>query len=188
DGDSSGIAIDAYGSAYVTGVTASTDFPTTAGAFDTTFNGIQDIFVARLADFGQPATLTLAPDAATNPVNTQQCVTTTVRDAAGNSVQGVTVRFSVTGANSTSGSQKTDASGQAASCYTGTNAGQDSITAFADTNNNGTQDSGEPGSTATKPWAVTGAIATVTLAPNAATNPVNSQHCVTATVRDAFGN
>ena len=34
-----GIAVDGEGSAYVTGLTLSADFPTTPGAFDTTFNG-----------------------------------------------------------------------------------------------------------------------------------------------------
>ena len=37
--DGHGIAVDGAGSAYVTGLTGSTDFPTTAGAFDTTYNG-----------------------------------------------------------------------------------------------------------------------------------------------------
>jgi hypothetical protein len=35
-------------SAYVTGFTVSGDFPFTAGAFDTTFNGVQDAFVTKL--------------------------------------------------------------------------------------------------------------------------------------------
>jgi hypothetical protein len=187
DDAGNGIAVDAAGSAYVTGETFSTDYPTIAGAFDATLGGLQDGFVAKIADFGPPSTLTLAPNAATNPVGTQHCVTATVQDATGNPVQGVTVRFSVTGVDSTSGSPKTEASGQATLCYTGTNAGQDTIAAFADTNNNGTQDSGEPGGTATKTWAVPGASATLTLSPNAATNPVNTQHCITATVKDAFG-
>ncbi len=42
------IAADAAGGAYVTGYTISTDFPTTAGAFDTTFNGNYDAFVTKL--------------------------------------------------------------------------------------------------------------------------------------------
>ncbi len=44
-----GVAVDASGSAYVTGCTSSSDFPTTAGAFDTSVNGsLQDAFVTKL--------------------------------------------------------------------------------------------------------------------------------------------
>src|SRR5207247_6734035 len=43
-----GIAVDASGSAYVTGLTEAADFPTTAGAFDTSFNGSGDAFVTKL--------------------------------------------------------------------------------------------------------------------------------------------
>ena len=42
------IALDATGSAYLTGLTDSADFPTTAGAFDTTYNGNLDSFVTKL--------------------------------------------------------------------------------------------------------------------------------------------
>jgi hypothetical protein len=43
-----GIAVDASGSAYVTGFTASSNFPTTPGAFQSTFGGGGDAFVSKL--------------------------------------------------------------------------------------------------------------------------------------------
>ena len=43
-----GIAVDGVGSAYVVGCTYSSDFPTTAGAFDTSRNGGYDAFVVKL--------------------------------------------------------------------------------------------------------------------------------------------
>jgi Beta-propeller repeat len=42
------IAVNEEGRAYVTGETQSANFPTTPGAFDTTFNGAQDAFVTKL--------------------------------------------------------------------------------------------------------------------------------------------
>jgi hypothetical protein len=42
------VAVDGAGSAYVTGYTQSSDFPTTAGAFDTSHNGNYDAFVVKL--------------------------------------------------------------------------------------------------------------------------------------------
>ncbi|MDE2484358.1 MAG: SBBP repeat-containing protein [candidate division NC10 bacterium] len=47
-----GIAIDTEGHAYVTGGTSSTNFPTTPGAFSTSFNGDRDAFVTKLAPNG----------------------------------------------------------------------------------------------------------------------------------------
>lgn len=44
----SGIAIDAVGNAYIAGETDSTDFPVTPGAYQTTFGGYSDAFVAKL--------------------------------------------------------------------------------------------------------------------------------------------
>ena len=136
---------------------------------------------------GPPATLAVSPLTATNTVGTQHCVTATVNDAAGSPVPSVIVRFTVTGSNSASGSGTTDANGQATFCYTGTVAGTDAISAYADANNNNVQDPGEPTGAATKLW-LPAAPATLVLTPPTATNTVGTQHCVTATVKDAGGN
>ncbi len=53
-GDDSGhaIAVDTAGNAYVTGYTYSTKFPMSPGAFDTSYNGLRDAFVAKLSADG----------------------------------------------------------------------------------------------------------------------------------------
>jgi hypothetical protein len=52
DEQARGIAADASGSAYVTGETKSPDFPTTPGAFDPSYNSLDDVFVAKLSPDG----------------------------------------------------------------------------------------------------------------------------------------
>jgi len=53
-GDERGFAIvsDSDGGAFVTGWTSSTNFPTTVGAFDTSFNGSEDCFITHLNGTG----------------------------------------------------------------------------------------------------------------------------------------
>jgi hypothetical protein len=105
---------------------------------------------------GPPATVTLDPLAAENPVDTRHCVTATVEDRFGNPTPGISVVFTVTGSNSTSGSGTTDAVGEAEFCYRGRLFGLDTIDAFADTDDDGTRDLGEPTAVppATKLWLV----------------------------------
>jgi Mg-chelatase subunit ChlD len=104
---------------------------------------------------GNPATLTLAPKTATNPVDTTHCVTATVKDAFNNPTPNIIVRFKVTGAVNTTGNATTNAVGQAQFCYVGPALpGVDAISAFADTNSNSTQDTGEPSDIAAKTWVV----------------------------------
>src|SRR2546430_2074640 len=153
----SSIAVEAAGAAYVTGTMHSADF--TAGctapcrALDRTLAGMVDAFVAKISHIGIPATLTVTPATATALVNTQHCVSATVEDALGNPPPAITVQFSVTGAVTTSGPETTDANGQATFCYTGPLfPGTDTITAYADTNTNNTQDADEPSDGATQAW------------------------------------
>jgi hypothetical protein len=151
-----GVAVDASG-AYVIGPTGSLDFPTTVDAFNTTSNGgAGDAFVTKLdllASVSEPATVELTPLTATNPVGTQHTVTATVEDAPGNRLSDVMVRFSVTGSVTDSGSCTTDLNGQCDFTYQGPELpGSDTITAFADTDDDGTRDPGEPTGTATKNW------------------------------------
>jgi Beta-propeller repeat len=50
--DALAIAVDASGNAYVAGETTSSDFPTTAGAFDRTINGDSDTYIVKVNPAG----------------------------------------------------------------------------------------------------------------------------------------
>lgn len=84
------------------------------------------------AHWDQAATISLSPSSASRSVGQTHTVTATVTDNQGNLQKGTTVSFSVSGANTASGSGTTDASGAAAFSYAGSNAGDDTITATAD--------------------------------------------------------
>ncbi len=76
--EGSGIAVDGAGNAYVTGYTSSTNFPTTTGAFQTSYSGGQD--AAFVAKFGlaSPTTTTLTANGP-NPSLVGQSVGFTVQ-------------------------------------------------------------------------------------------------------------
>jgi hypothetical protein len=150
-----GIAVDAAGGAHVTGTTASSEFPTTPGAFDASHNGgVFDAFVTKLSvGPGAPAMLTLSPKADANQVGTEHCVSAGVDDAAGNPSPDVAVRFSISGSVHTSGSVTTGQDGKATFCYRGPDLpGADAIAAFADTDADQAHDQDEPSDGATKVW------------------------------------
>jgi hypothetical protein len=52
DESASGMAIDPSGDAYLSGTTSSSNFPTTNGTFDTSFNGNTDAFILKLSPGG----------------------------------------------------------------------------------------------------------------------------------------
>jgi hypothetical protein len=91
-----------------------------------------------------PARIVLTPAEQYSFRGTQHCVKAVVNDPAGRGMAGVTVVFAVTGSNRADAKLTTDAKGEAQFCYTGTNAGTDRITAFADANKNGIRDLSEP--------------------------------------------
>lgn len=53
------VATDGQGNIIITGGTASSNFPATAGSFDTSFNGVHDVFVAKLDPSGAIIWVTL---------------------------------------------------------------------------------------------------------------------------------
>ncbi|MET0752082.1 MAG: PKD domain-containing protein [Pyrinomonadaceae bacterium] len=74
-------------------------------------------------------TLTLNPETAAFGINSEACVTASLKDRDANPLGGKAINFSVGGAHQTGGAGTTDAAGQAAFCYAGTNTGSDTITA-----------------------------------------------------------
>ncbi|HEY0764376.1 MAG TPA: PKD domain-containing protein [Pyrinomonadaceae bacterium] len=77
---------------------------------------------------------TLTPRDAFGLPGNQTCLTATVRDQNNGPVVNTPVAFSVTGANTTTGTVQTNASGLAQFCYTGANPGFDTIVATSTAN------------------------------------------------------
>lgn len=80
-----------------------------------------------LAPIATVTSLDVTPEFASNPINTQHCVSGLVLDQNGAPVVGVRVDFLISGANPGAGFAFTDNAGIAQYCYTGTIAGFDTI-------------------------------------------------------------
>lgn len=89
-----GIAVDNTGSAYITGYTGSTNYPTTPGAYQNTNAGSSDAFVAKLALMIDTDTQT---DNKANFAGQNVDLTAQVKDDNGNNVNEKQVAFSVNG-------------------------------------------------------------------------------------------
>ena len=98
--------------------------------------------------------LDLAPADATLETGQQHTVTASLQDlnATPPALPGATILFQATGANAASGSDTTDASGEATFSYTGTGVGDDAIGACYDVDSSGTCDAGEPFASAQASW------------------------------------
>jgi len=138
----------------------------------------------------QPTEITLAPAEDSNTVDTDHTVTATVVDEFGNPVVGEAVHFAVTGVGApdpASGDDTTDADGEATFTFSNVTAGMNTITACVDADAGSDCDEAELSDTATKTWTADEAAA-IALTPETDTNPINTDHTVTATVTDEFGN
>ena len=153
-----------------------------------TFN---ETFVTTSPIAPPPEHVSLAPLDAIVLVGSEQCVTATVTDRNGDPSAGALARFAVTGALLLTDEAETDANGEAELCITGPALpGDVFVSAYADTNRDGDQDSFEPGSSqvAHLDFTVPAPVpASLVLDPVTATVPVGTGHCVTATVRDVSG-
>jgi DNA-binding beta-propeller fold protein YncE len=96
-----------------------------------------------------PASLALSPKTSTVVWGNTATVTATVTDSGSHALAGIPVDFAVSGGDSTSGTVTTNQSGQATFSYTPAGAGTDTVNAYVDLNNDGTDDPGDPSDSAT---------------------------------------
>jgi hypothetical protein len=129
-------------------------------------------------------TLVLLPDTATNPVDTNHELTATVYDQFGNVMEGVAVTWTILSGPGSFVSQETttDSDGKARAVITSSVAGTTTVKCEV-------ADDTSVFDTATKTWTTEAPVAmTLVLLPETATNPVDTNHELTATVYDQFGN
>jgi hypothetical protein len=130
------------------------------------------------------ADLSLEPLTGRRSIGTTHEIKATAKDVDGRAVHGVTIHFTVTGANKVAdGAVITDTSGVATLSYTGAKVGLDTVRAYADSNGNGRQDPDELATIATVNY-VDLTPRHVDLVQNVAKSLRGSTTVVTATVRN----
>jgi hypothetical protein len=117
------------------------------GVVQESSNWMQQFFTRAVPPL-EPATVVLSPGSGVNLVNSFHEVTATVSDESGEPISGAIVRFTVEGASSASGLCRSDGGECTFSYQVASFPGEDTITAYVDTNANGVHDAGEPVSTA----------------------------------------
>ena len=130
---------------------------------------------------GSGTAFSLSPVSDTNPIRTRHDLSATLSPAQ----NGVKVRIEVlSGPNAgVERSDRTNSSGVAHVNYTDAKGpGTDTIIAWADFDDDGDRDSGEPTALATKIWTSTGPVTSLSLSPASDSNPVGTSHRLTARV------
>jgi len=131
----------------------------------------------------EATTLELLPEIDSNPVGTTHNFTATVYDQFGYVMAGVAVTWNITGVGSFSGTPEspTDVDGQADAVITSSVPGTSTVRCEV---------TGKPSvsDTATTDWTYTPEATTLELLPETGSNPLDTTHDLTATVRDQFNN
>jgi hypothetical protein len=97
-------------------------------------------------------TLGLTPPTSTKLTGDTATLTASAGDLNGNPTPGKTINYTVSGANTFSGTAKTGSDNKASISYIGGVPGDDTVTAFIDLNGNNTRDDNESQATATVHW------------------------------------
>ena len=127
--------------------------------------------------------LSLDQASASEAVGVTHDVAVTLTNVTGGPLPGRPVAFAVAGANATTGTAVTDAAGQATLSWLGTTPGEDVLTAWVDTNGNGTNEPDEAAASIGTTWTEPAGITTATsLTTSANPSRPNQRVTFTATV------